>query len=244
MNRRTAYLAAAAVVGLLIVLAALPAVRGAVALWYDRFTDREWVQATIRSFGWAAPLVFMGLQIGQVVAAPIPGEATGIIGGFVFGTWAGFVYSSLGLAIGSVINFAIGRLLGERIVRRLVPEAAFGRFNHMLTHQGVVAVMIMFIIPGFPKDYLCLLLGLTTMPFKLFALLASLGRMPGTLMLSLQGASLYERNYGLLVLLFAACGAAVFLAHRYRERLYRWVDRMNPGAAAGRGDPDDRRPLP
>ena len=33
-------------------------------------------------------------------------------------------------------------------MRRLVPEPAFRRFNHMVTHQGVVAVMIMFLFQG------------------------------------------------------------------------------------------------
>jgi hypothetical protein len=65
--------------------------------------------------------------------------------------------------------------------------------------------------------------------------------MPGTLMLSLQGASLYERNYWMLALLFAVCALAVFLAWRYRERLYAWVDRMNTAGPA-RSGPDGGRP--
>jgi uncharacterized membrane protein YdjX (TVP38/TMEM64 family) len=186
----------------------------------------------------------MGIQIAQVVAAPVPGEATGIIGGYVFGAGWGFVYSTVALASGSLINFALGRMLGERFVRRLVSAEAFGRLNRMVTHQGVVAVMIMFIVPGFPKDYLCLLLGLTAMPLKLFLPIAALGRMPGTLMLSLQGASLYERNYWMLALLFAVCALAVFLAWRFRERLYVWVEKMNNRPAPPRGGPDGGRPSP
>lgn len=226
---------------LLVGLVALPAVRDWIARAYALATDREWVQETIRSFGWAAPFIFMGIQIAQVVAAPVPGEATGVVGGYVFGAGWGFVYSTVALASGSLINFALGRMLGERFVRRLISAEAFGRLNRMVTHQGVVAVMVMFIVPGFPKDYLCLLLGLTTMPLKLFLPIAALGRMPGTLMLSLQGASLYERNYWMLALLFAVCALAVFLAWRFRERLYRWVEKMNSRPHPPRGGPDDGR---
>jgi uncharacterized membrane protein YdjX (TVP38/TMEM64 family) len=243
MTRR-ALIVTIAVFLLLLGIIALPAVRERLANGYTLVTDREWVQETVRSFGWAAPLVFIGLQVGQVVAAPVPGEATGIIGGYVFGAGWGFAYSTVALALGSLINFAIGRMLGERFVRRLVSAEAFGRLNRMVTHQGVVAVMIMFIVPGFPKDYLCLLLGLTAMPLKLFALIAALGRMPGTLMLSLQGASLYERNYWMLGLLFAVCALAVFLAWRFRERLYLWVEKMNNRPAPPRDGPDDGRLSP
>ena len=73
------------------------------------------------------------VNIIQVVAAPIPGEATGIIGGYVFGVGWGFVYSSVALAIGSIINFAIGRLLGEKVVRRLVPAPAPDRVELLET---------------------------------------------------------------------------------------------------------------
>ena len=69
--------------------------------------------------------MFIGIQIAQVIAAPVPGEATGFIGGYIFGTLTGFIYSTIGLTIGSLINFGIGRLLGERFVRRLISNERF-----------------------------------------------------------------------------------------------------------------------
>jgi uncharacterized membrane protein YdjX (TVP38/TMEM64 family) len=172
--------------------------------------------------------VFIGVQIAQVIAAPVPGEATGFIGGYLFGTVQGFIYSSIGLTTGSLINFGIGRFLGERFVRRLIPEEKFKRIDRLVNRQGVIAVFFMFVIPGFPKDYLSLALGLTTLPLKVFAILACIGRMPGTLLLSLKGASLYDQNYALLAIVAVACLVLVLLAYRYRETLYRWVEGMNP----------------
>ena len=57
------------------------------------FSDREATQAFIDSFGMGAPAVFMLVQILQVMFAPIPGEATGFIGGYLFGAGKGFLYS-------------------------------------------------------------------------------------------------------------------------------------------------------
>jgi uncharacterized membrane protein YdjX (TVP38/TMEM64 family) len=230
MKKTTATWLAAAAAGLLLlgILAATPAVREQVCRWYGLVTDREWLRATVESFGWAAPLVFIGIQVAQVIAAPVPGEATGFIGGYVFGTLTGFIYSTIGLTIGSLINFAIGRMLGERFVRRLVSEERFSRIDRLINRQGVIALFIMFAIPGFPKDYLSLALGLSTLPVKLFALMTGVGRMPGTLMLSLQGAALYDRSYGLLAVVAGACLVLILLAYRYREAVYRWVEKMNP----------------
>jgi uncharacterized membrane protein YdjX (TVP38/TMEM64 family) len=218
---------AAAVIIVLGSLAATPGVWAKIRGWAGLIADREWVRAAVESCGWAAPLAFIGIQITQVIAAPVPGEATGFIGGYLFGTMQGFLYSSIGLAIGSLVNFGIGRFLGERFVRRLIPEEKFKRIDRLINRQGVIAVFLMFIIPGFPKDYLSLALGLSTLPLKVFAILACIGRMPGTLVLSLQGASLYDQNYFLLAVVAVACLVLALLAYRFREPLYRWVEKMN-----------------
>jgi uncharacterized membrane protein YdjX (TVP38/TMEM64 family) len=225
---------ALAAASLLLVLLMLPAtVWNEVRRWLVLITDREWIRATVASYGWAAPLVFIGVQIAQVVAAPIPGEATGFIGGYLFGTLQGFFYSSISLGIGSLINFGIGRFLGERFVRRLIPEEKFKRIDRMVNRQGVIAVFLMYIIPGFPKDYLSLVLGLSTLPLKVFAILAFIGRMPGTLVLSLKGASLYDQNYVLLTVVAAACLLLALLAYSFRDPLYRWIEKMNPPRDSG-----------
>ena len=220
---------AAAAVGLLSVgIAAFrPDILAELRRGYSLVTDREWIRATVASYGRAAPLAFIGLQAAQVLAAPVPGEATGLIGGYLFGTLLGFIYSSIGLTAGSLINFGIGRFVGERFVRRLIPAEKFNRIDRLVNRQGIIALFFMFVIPGFPKDYLSLALGLTSIPLKAFALLAGIGRMPGTLMLSLQGASLYHQNYALLAIVTGVCILAAVLAYRFRDRIYRWVEKMN-----------------
>ena len=190
-------------------------------------SDREKVEQFLRAFGHGAPLAFMGMQILQVVLAPIPGEATGFIGGYLFGTIEGFVYSSVALAIGSWINFAIGRYLGKRFVRRWIPAEKWQRFDHLLKRQGIIVLLILFIFPGFPKDYLCLFLGITAIPLKAFLLIASVGRMPGTLMLSLQGEFLFQKNYTVFCVVLGITALVAFLSIRYRNKIYRWMEKLN-----------------
>ncbi len=197
------------------------------APYYALFTDRERIKAFISSFGFGAPAVFMLIQVLQVMFAPIPGEATGFIGGYLFGTARGFVYSSVALAAGSLINFWIGRVLGKPVVRKLIPLEKLERFDAVLKRQGIVLVAILFVFPGFPKDYLCYFLGLSTLPWKVFLVIAAIGRMPGTLMLSLQGAFLFERSYGLFALIVGLSLLLAYLGYRWRERIYQWVERLN-----------------
>ena len=193
---------------------------------YRLFSDREQIRDLISSFGPSAPPVFILIQILQVLFAPVPGEATGFIGGYLFGTLPGFIYSSIGLTVGSWINFLIGRFLGERYVRKLIPPQKFQKIDGMIKRQGVIFLFILFLFPGFPKDYLCLVLGLSTLPSRIFILLAAIGRMPGTFALSLQGSFLYEQNYALLGVLMGFCLILALLCYVYRHRIYLWVEKL------------------
>lgn len=195
--------------------------------YYDVFTDREKIKTLVGSFGTAAPAVFILIQILQVVFAPVPGEATGFIGGYIFGAVKGFIFSTIGLTAGSWINFIIGRFLGKRYIRKVIPSGSLQKFDTALKHQGIFVIIVLFIFPGFPKDYLCLFLGITSIPIKAFLIIAALGRMPGTFMLSLQGASLYDKSYKVFVLITVFFIISAIISYVYREHLYRWIDKLN-----------------
>jgi uncharacterized membrane protein YdjX (TVP38/TMEM64 family) len=150
--------------------------------------------------------MFIILQILQVLFAPVPGEATGILGGYLFGAWLSFLYSSIALAIGSVMAFVIGHLFADAFRSRFSNTKIYRKFNHLVFKGDFVIPFILFLFPGFPKDSLSYLLGLSTMPLRVFIFIATIARMPGTLVLSFEGAQVYERNYLelLILLLFSA----------------------------------------
>ena len=50
-------------------------------------SNRDQVVLAVQSFGFFAPLIYVILQIVQTVAAPIPGQVVGSVGGFLFGPW-------------------------------------------------------------------------------------------------------------------------------------------------------------
>jgi uncharacterized membrane protein YdjX (TVP38/TMEM64 family) len=190
---------------------------------YDLLCNRQWVRQFVKSSGGAAPITFIGLQIGQVLFAPIPGDVTGFLGGYLFGTWEGFFLSTIGLTIGSMLNFFIGRFLGERVVRRMVSCETYEKYNEMVQYKGILVVFIFFLIPGFPKDYLCLFLGLTSLPGCVFFVVSTVGRMPGTIALSLQGASVFDKNYMFFVVVTVLCILFGIFAYMTRDPLYRWM---------------------
>jgi uncharacterized membrane protein YdjX (TVP38/TMEM64 family) len=185
--------------------------------------NNEQVRVWVESWGPLAPLAFILIQAVQVVAAPIPGEVTGFLGGFLFGVGPGFIYSSLGLTLGGTLAFLIGRWLEVHLIEKWVKKETLEKFDFIIAREGALVAFFLFLIPWAPKDYLCFVLGLSKMPLKVFVLLMGVGRMPATFILTLQGAQLYQGNYllSLLLLILALSVGGVLLA--YREKFYQWL---------------------
>jgi|KBSSwiStaDraftv2_1062776.scaffolds.fasta_scaffold217897_1 uncharacterized membrane protein YdjX (TVP38/TMEM64 family) len=187
------------------------------------YVDKRFLKHTLRDWGILAPVIFVGLQALQVVIAPIPGEVTGILGGYLFGERLGLVYSTLGLTLGSVAAFGVGRWLGAHYVRGLVSAEVWERLGFIVEAEGAILCFIVYLIPGLPKDMVCYLFGLSPMPFWVFALVSAVGRIPGTWVLSAQGAHTASGNYVQVILLTAAVVAVGLPLYYYRHRMVGWL---------------------
>ncbi len=183
----------------------------------DRF--RDWID----SFGLWGPLVFIGVQVGQVVFSPIPGELTGFFGGYIYGVWVSVIYSTIGLTIGSYLAFSIGRWLGRPFVEKLMSRTVIDKFDFLVSSKGMVFAFIFFSIPGFPKDYMCYLLGLSPLRMRSFLFVATVGRIPGTIVLAFQGANLYNERYGLFFGLLAVIIIVGVVVGYYKETIRVWL---------------------
>ncbi len=185
---------------------------------------RDAIRGFVSSFGPFAPAAFVMIQALQVILSPIPGEATGLIGGFLFGRWLGLIYSSMGLTLGSLAAFLIARQFRKLVRPWLRRSEYYKRLEGLLEHQGLFLCFLLFVFPGFPKDFLSYFLGLSRMPWQVFLIIVAVGRIPGTLMLSWQGANIYDGNVTGMVTLLAITALVLFPAWYFRERIYRWVE--------------------
>ncbi|MEJ2689252.1 MAG: TVP38/TMEM64 family protein [Deltaproteobacteria bacterium] len=174
--------------------------------------------------GRLAPVLFVGLQMLQILFAPIPGEATGLLGGYLFGFWQGFFLSTIGLALGSWLAFIIGRFFGDLVGERLRRTEAYTQFDGLVHKGDFVIPFLLFLIPGFPKDILSYILGLSRMPLPVFMFISAVGRIPGTLLLSIQGANVYQRNFEQFVLVSLLALLIFAPTYYFRKRLLRHFD--------------------
>ena len=168
------------------------------------------------------PLSFIGfifLQASQVIISPIPGEVTGIIGGFLYGKFLGILLSTIGLTIGSWTAFSLSRWLGGPFVERFVRKETMNRYDYLLHHKGAFLVFLLFLIPGFPKDLLCYILGLGHLSTKEFLVISTVGRFMGTVLLTLGGDYIRHHQYYRFSVLLGIAIIFLFLSLVYRDKI-------------------------
>ena len=178
----------------------------------------------MQSFGIFAPLLFVLLQVLQVVIAVIPGGPVPIIGGILFGQWGGLFLSLARFFLGTVLVYYLVQWIGRPLVDRFVSESHFKKFDFLLDGKRTeLLIFLVFLLPGLPKDALTYLVSFNPKikPMYLF-FLTTLGRTPATVLTVFMGKSLWEGNYiltivlaGVIVLLAAA---GIFIKRKVDKR--------------------------
>ena len=201
------------------------------------YQDKKFLKETVRSWGWMAPIVFIAIQALQVIISPIPGEITGPVGGALFGTWLGLFYSTIGLTIGTLFCFWVGRKWGEPLVRPWLSEHHWNRMNFILEAEGAIICFIVYLVPGFPKDIVSYLFGISPVPFWIFAITSTIARIPGTWVSSYFGAHVAEQQYIYAVAFLAFVVALCLPLYYYRDRIIKRLHKhgANRGKAKARG---------
>ncbi len=165
----------------------------------ERF--RLWVEHT----GSAAPLAYMGLVIAQILVALIPGEPLEIAGGYAFGAVGGTLLCLLGATLGSILVFALVRKFGVKLFEVFFPIEKLRSLRFLRSSKKRdLLFLIVFMIPGTPKDLLCYFAGLTDIRFGVWLIICSLGRLPSIVTSTLGGDALGTEKYIMAAVVFAA----------------------------------------
>lgn len=183
------------------------------------------LKAWFDGWGAVAVWVFLGVQFVQVVLAPIPGQLTGAVGGFVFGFWRGLLLNVAGNALGSLTAMLLTRFFGERVMRPFVPARLQERFDATMQRGGLGNFFMLYLLPGMPKDAICFMAGLTRFPVWKLMAANTLGRLPGLVVLTFTGAAL-DGNLLAVKLVFGLGLGLAFVAWLFDEEIKERLARL------------------
>jgi uncharacterized membrane protein YdjX (TVP38/TMEM64 family) len=191
------------------------------------FTSREALEAYIKSFGVLAPIVFVFIQMLQIIIAPIPGNITGMVGGALFGVYKGFVLSAAGLTLGSVLAYYLAKIYGRKLIYKLVNEQELQKYENKLNDdKGIMIIFGFFILPFFPDDILCFLAGLAGIDITKFIVMVLFGRIPGMYMASLVGNAAVFGVHLKEIIICAVYIIGIIIAYKYRKQIISWLHKV------------------
>ena len=187
------------------------------------FSDQEMIKARIDAWGCRARFVYLGVMIFQVVVAVIPGEIFEIAAGYAFGVWEGTALCILGECLGSLLVFVLVRRFGMKVVKFFFNEEKIAGLKFLKTNpKRNFIFMILYIIPGTPKDLLGYFYGLTDMPLGLYLILCSIGRFPSVITSTVGGNAVGTSDWLFALIVFVITllisGAGMLIYNKMTNR--------------------------
>lgn len=174
----------------------------------------------VRSAGPVGFLILLGLQFLQIVVAFIPGEATQMAAGLIYGPWVGALIIFVGCVLSSAFIFVIVKRLGAPFVQKMVPTKYLEKFRKFEESGKLnITVFILFLIPGLPKDVFTYLVPLTDMPMRTFLVLSNVGRIPGIVVSTYAASGLAEGRVVESVIIFAVLAAIAIVGILLRDKI-------------------------
>lgn len=183
---------------------------------------REVFKEEIQSSGFTGMLILLGLQGVQILLPILPGEPIEILAGMCYGPIGGFVFLTISVFLITTLIFFTVRKLGRSFVYGVCSEEKIKKLENSKLFKNPKKIeyimLILFLIPGTPKDLLVYIAGLLPIKPLRFIIISTFARFPSIISSTMAGNSIVEGNWklGILlyVLIFLLVGIIIFIAEK------------------------------
>lgn len=187
--------------------------------------DARAVRAFVADHAFASRLTMLGINIVQVLLAFLPGEPVELASGYAFGFWEGTALCLVASGLATSAIYWATRRWGWKLVGLFFDRSLFDRFSWLKSAKRLELIMlIVFLIPGTPKDFLTYFAGLTNMRFLPVVLIATFGRIPSIVTSTITASAVGSGNWPLVACtlvasaLLLAVGGLMYRRLRSRTR--------------------------
>ena len=197
----------------------------------DQVSSIENVQALLDEYKGYSILVYILAQIVQIIICIIAGQWLQFAAGYAFGFWLGLLFSLIGATIGAFVSYYLAKLLGQGILYLLFDEDQMNHFIEKLnSKKAIVAVFVIYLIPGLPKDACSYAAGISNMKLKAFLIVSLIGRTPamaGSLLIGNQvGIGSYTAAIIIGVAAVILCVVGVIFRNKITDLLDKVYDKL------------------
>jgi uncharacterized membrane protein YdjX (TVP38/TMEM64 family) len=177
---------------------------------------RTWME----QMGPLAPLVFFGLNVAQIVVAPIPGYPVQVLGGILFGLIPGSIYTVGGMVAGGTLAAWLGRWLGRPWLEQRLGHDTLSHWGKLAHIDSFWTWWVILLLPLGDLPYF--FAGLSRIRLSHFALAILASRGPFTVLIVWAGDRVINWPLSWLALGAAGLGVVILLGFSQRARLESW----------------------
>lgn len=139
-------------------------------------------------------IIFTFIQALQVVIAVIP--PIQVVGGLLFGWFWGGLLSFAGTLLGTMVIFMLVKKFGRPIVEAFVDEKQMKKFKFLQNEKKLTVILIiLYLIPGIPKDVISYIVPLTPISKKDFFTYVMPCRLPAIMLSTVLGSNVKSGNF-------------------------------------------------
>ena len=164
------------------------------------------------------------------VMNPIGSGAFIALGIVLFGAnWKCFLACFIGCWLAYLLIDAVGRFGGSKLIIKIFGEEEYKKIEDLVNEKGLVYVPIMYVLPLFPDDFICLVVGSLKMKWWYHMLSGAIGKSIG-IATAVFGISIIPRDlfipfsvdklYNYFVL-----GAVLIVYITFLFKISRWIDK-------------------
>ena len=161
----------------------------------------------VDSSGIIGLLSLFGLQVAQIFLIIVPGEPLEILAGMCYGALWGTIFIMISACIISTTIFLLVKKFGKKFVYEFCNEKRVAKIEQSKIFRNPkkieLILLILFFIPGTPKDLLVYVSGLLPIKASRFIIISTFARFPSVISSTLAGASLATGNWKMSVILYA-----------------------------------------
>lgn len=192
---------------------------------YAWASDPAAVRAFVSDHALLSRLAVGGVNALQIALAFLPGEPVELASGYAFGFLEGTLVCMAASAVASSAIFWAVRRWGWSLVGLFFDRSHLERYGWLADARRLELVMlVVFLIPGTPKDFLTYFAGLTKMRFSAVLAITTLGRIPSIVTSTVAASAFGSGNYGVaaasvaVAVALAAAGGVLYRRFESRAR--------------------------
>ena len=177
----------------------------------------------IANLGFLGYLALFGLQFAQIFLIILPGEPIEILAGMCYGGVGGLIFITISVFIITAIVFFAVRKFGRKFVYSFCSKERIDKIENSKLFKNPRKIewimLILFLIPGTPKDLLVYIAGLLPLKPLRFILISTFARIPSVISSTFAGSSLVAGNWKFSIIIYAVTfiivGIIIFIVNKF-----------------------------